>query len=331
MTTITPWLARRRQGLTSTDVAKILGMDGAFGDALTVWADKTGQIPPADLSAVPHVRWGNYHEPAILAEYQQQTGRAAVPPEQWGDHLPGATIEVLEHHGKQKVMLASRAHPLLLATPDLVVASWTPLPWLDTQDQRDGPGIGEAKSTHQFHAADWIDGATPAYRAQLQHLLLVSGLSWGSVPVLIGSCDFRVFDVGAFPRWQEWALEQLERFWRDCVVGGRAPDAGPSEVTTRLLAELHPADNGEAVPLEPEFAALDARREELKAAEKAIDVELRGIDNRIKAAIGSNTYGRIEGSPVQYTWGARTRKAYWVEETTYRSLTRKVERLPSWT
>ena len=89
------WLARRRELITASDVAAILGEDQRRGP-LAVWCSKTGAIEADENEAM--IR-GRDFEDAIARTYHRQTGRpvGALPDYEIAIHpaLPwlGATLD----------------------------------------------------------------------------------------------------------------------------------------------------------------------------------------------------------------------------------------------
>jgi predicted phage-related endonuclease len=99
------------------------------------------------------------------------------------------------------------------------------------------------------------------------------------------------------------------------------PDVDGSASTAKVLAKLHPEDDGSEVFLPAEAAdwtdEIEAAKEQIKTAE----VMKQAAENRLKAAIGDATFGLLpDGS--RWSWKSQTRKSYVVEEATFRVLRR---------
>jgi len=112
----------------------------------------------------------------------------------------------------------------------------------------------------------------------------------------------------------------LHEFW-ERIVAGDPPPVDGSASTARALRALHPLDNGKSIQLPAEFAATIAEWQDLKVMKKGVEDKIALAENQIKAAIGDNTFGEVDG--VRLSWKAQTRKSYTVAESTYRVL-RKV-------
>jgi putative phage-type endonuclease len=64
------WLTARRQGLGSSDVAAILGIS-RYGNALSVWHDKTGGLPLEGDDSEPAL-WGRLNEDTVAREWARR-------------------------------------------------------------------------------------------------------------------------------------------------------------------------------------------------------------------------------------------------------------------
>ena len=70
MTTTT----NRNTGLGASDAAAAIGVS-PYKSRFSLWAEKTGQVEPPDLSEKEAVQWGNYLQPRIAEVYADKTGR----------------------------------------------------------------------------------------------------------------------------------------------------------------------------------------------------------------------------------------------------------------
>ena len=72
------WLAWRRNGITATESAVILGLSH-YTTKRALWAEKTGRAQPKDLSRNPIVRYGVEHEPLARALFEEEHDVCVLP------------------------------------------------------------------------------------------------------------------------------------------------------------------------------------------------------------------------------------------------------------
>lgn len=72
------WLAWRRNGITATEAAVILGLS-RYKTKRELWAEKTGRAEPRDLSNNPVVRYGVEHEPIARALFENERNVCVLP------------------------------------------------------------------------------------------------------------------------------------------------------------------------------------------------------------------------------------------------------------
>lgn len=280
------WIKSRRKGIGSSDAASILGIN-PWKSAIQLWGEKTGLIEEADLSENEAVEWGIELEDLIARKYARVTKRELERP-----------THIYRHS----------EHEWMLGNPDRFIVG----------DPR-GMGILEIKTTGAHHTADWEEEAPEYYQVQLQHLLAVTGLSWGSFAVLIGGQKFRWMDVLRNDNFITFLISKEEAFW-DCVLTGRAPDPDASESARKALALIYPEEKSEECIDLPEGASqwadeIDRGKELIKEGKALL---LRG-ENMMKAAIGNASIGKLSDGRA-YSWKVQHRDGYAVPPSDYRVL-----------
>lgn len=287
------WLEGRQTGIGASDSASILGLN-PWKSAYQLWAEKTGLIEPEDLSDNEAVKWGIRLEPTIIQAFAEDYTRNVEP---WPQHC------IVRHP----------AHPWMTCTPDAEEVSCTER-W-----------PVQVKTTSQWNEAEWEDNSAPIYyQVQLQHEMEVLGASKGTLVVLIGAHRLLCRDYKRNERFLDSMIPKLSQFW-DCVQTKTPPphdDTCPLQVA-RVLAKLHPDDSGETVILPDDAAEWTVALEALKQDLKQRESEKVSLENKIKEALGSATYGMLpDGS--RWSWKTQTRKEYTVAEAKFRVL-RKVK------
>lgn len=283
------WLAERKTCIGASDSPSVLGIN-PFKSAFQLWAEKTGLAEADDLSSNEAVEFGIRLERPVAEAFAERSGREV---EMW----PAFSL------------VRDPERQFISCTPDAV-----------QQCPDRGEGLVQIKTTSAFKASDWADGPPLYYQVQVQQELHVTGFTWGTVVVLIGGQKLRWFDVQRNDRFIAAFLPKLEEFWR-LVQQQIPPEVDGSAATAKVLAKLHPDDDGSEVLLPTEAAdwtdEIDAAKEQIKAAEAM----KQAAENRIKAAIGNATFGLLpDGS--RWSWKSQTRKSYVVDEATFRVLRR---------
>lgn len=171
-------LKKRKKGLGGSDIAAIFN----FSEWMTpygLFEDKTTEeIKEQDINEAAY--WGNLHEPIILNEYNQKTGRRAKKP---------------------KDMIWSKEYPFLFANLDGITDCGRVV---EIKTSRFSDEWGEEGS----------DNVPQAYILQVQHYMLVTGAQFADIAVLIGGSDFRLYEVCADKELQSIIIDKAKQFWQ---------------------------------------------------------------------------------------------------------------------
>lgn len=284
------WLQERKLGLGASDVSAALGIN-PWKSPFSLWAEKCGLLPDEDLAAENEaVEWGLTLEAPIARKFGERTGRIIELPET-------PTLAVHE------------SLPFLRCTLDAV------------QRKREGgePGDLQIKTTSAWNAAEWSGGAVPlCYQVQVAFELFVTGMAWGSIACLVGGQRLVWADIQRDDAFIEAALPHLQAFW-ECVEERRPPEIDSSPITTKVLQKLHPDDNGMTVELPPDSLAWHLSLVDTKERIKALEDIKTLNENRLKAALGSATFGQLPNGET-YSYKTQTRAEHIVKASTFRVL-----------
>lgn len=280
------WLNERQTGIGASDSPVVLGIS-PYKSVFQLWAEKSGEAESEDVDSEA-AEWGLRLERPIADAFAERTGRTV---EMW----------------PQYTLARCQGMPWLTATPDA------------TQVMDDGNhGLLQIKTTSAFNVADWRDGPPLFYQVQCQHELHVTGRTWGTLCVLIGGQRLRTYEYTLNPKFIDALLPKLGSFWNS-VQERVAPPVDGSLATAKVLARLHPSDDGSTVMLPPEAMEWTKQREEAINQIKAAEAIKTAADNRLKAAIGDATFGLLpDGS--RWSWNTTERAGYAVAPTTIRVL-----------
>ena len=190
------WLEERRKGIGSSEAGTLMGVNH-FQTPYMLWRLKTGLDKPQEETEA--MAMGHIHEEAVAKRFAMVTGAEIVP---------GSAPDWLAYDND---------HPWRRVSPDRLYydkgEKHTPKNWC----------IVECKTTSQE-----IDPLNvPLYwQYQLQYQMGVLGVSRGSIAWT--STAFRLhsgfqcfrFDPDIFAR----IAEKVDAFWKDNILGGRAPE-----------------------------------------------------------------------------------------------------------
>jgi len=290
------WLKDRESGIGSSDAAAAIGVC-PWKSRFQLWAEKTGLADPPNLDAVEAVEWGNRLEPIITRAFSEHTLRDVT-------------------HNEEHEMWRHPDRQFLRATPDAFQFD---------DDKADQRGILEIKTAGHWAGKSWIDENEPPlhYQVQVQHQLACTGLTWGTLCVLIGGQKMIWFDVQRNDRFIDAMIEKEAFFWTQ-VINKIPPEPDGSIATTEVLKRLYPKDDGEIIALHESLVQWDEKLQAAKVTIKEAEAIKSEAQNKLKAAIGTATVGVLpDGSQYSYKRQTTKRPARPASESSYRVLRRK--------
>jgi putative phage-type endonuclease len=211
--------ALRLTGVGASEVGSVVGADGAWESALTVWARKT-QCLEKDENEVPeHVELGNLLEPVVASLYTRRTGRQLYE------------VGTLVHP----------KNPLLIATPDRLV-----------KGERMGLQIKKVRTRAWDKWGDeGTDQCPENVICQVQYEMAVADLELEDVAVLFYGAKLAIYRIYRDEELIGLLADQVGRWWRDYVVTKKPPPPDGSDAAKATLASLFPQSNGKWIPLSP--------------------------------------------------------------------------------
>lgn len=258
------WLEYRRRGIGGSDVAAVCGLS-KWKSPVEVWLDKTGQIDPVPAGEAAY--WGTLMEPIIRQEFADRTGFKIRQ-----------VNAILQH----------RRFPFMFANVDGIVT-----------DPNLGDGIFEAKTASAYRAAEWEHGIPDEYALQVQHYMVVTGLSFAWVAVLIGGNQFVWRLIERDEAVIDLLIQMESRFWK-LVETRIAPEIDGSKASVELLNRLYPNGIKENIELPPEALDLITQFEEAQQEEKRI-IEMKDLAaNKLKDLLKNHEAGQIDGRVVSW-------------------------------
>lgn len=263
------WLAKRRTGISGTDVSAILGIN-PWASPLDIWLDKRGQAEPKAENMA--MRLGNLLEPVVATLYAEETGATLVDP------------GFLRHKDRD----------WHIGTPDRLAIN---------PEHEFAHTLIEIKTARSGN--DWGEPGTDQipryYLTQVAWYLALTELQVAHVAVLIGASDFRRYAVQRDLDLEGVLLERCEAFWHTNVVGGQMPAVDGSESAARYIASRFPRNVEPLRVATEDEIALARRLSAARAATAAAEREQAEAENLLKAAIGE-AEGLDLGALGKITW-----------------------------
>ena len=258
--------SERMSGVTSTDVASILGLS-RWGTALSVYKAKRGESPvrTAGLSA-----WmGTRLEPLVTELYTTANGirlRAdnlyhVHPKYPWfGCHLDRRTVGDPRHLVELKTRFSSRG-------------------W----------------------GADGSADIPPDVWCQVQAQMAITGATRCDVAALFGNSDYRTYHILPDETFVTELIPTLESFWFNNVLAGVPPEPTGSAVDSDIVKMIPGGDTGVLKPATAEHELAVARLRVARMRFAEAEREKDEAENLIKVIIGEDADG-LTGSFGTITW-----------------------------
>lgn len=244
------WLDARQGGIGSSEVATVVGLN-PFETPYELWRRKRGLDAPKDESFA--MRAGHYLEDAVAQFWHDETGREIIK-RSAGDWI-----------------IRSDAKPFMQVSPDRTY-------WTSDKHSPDAKGILECKTTQL--AVDG-DNLPQHWFCQVQYQLGVAEVQQGSIAWLTQGREFGYRDITLNPDFFGWLVEEAERFYTDCIIGGREPDA----ISVRdVLLKYNRHTDGKVLEVNEEIYAACMQLREVKKALAETERAKDELEEKIKLA-----------------------------------------------
>jgi putative phage-type endonuclease len=269
------WLAARRDGITATDVVKIMGLT-QYGTLLDVYRDKTAGDFWADDEMSEAAAWGIDLEDVVAQSWAERHG------------LKVRRVGLLARDGDD---WARASLDRLVYGCDLTVG------------MRGSCGL-EVKTRNAWVLADWQQGVPADVVAQCQWQMFVAGLDHIHVAALVGGQ--RLVDHVVHQDEAETAhlLARASHLWA-CVQAGEFPPFDPATWTVDMLDEAMPNREG-AVEVDPSLIADVEAYRYCTTEIAALSKDKEAARDRLILALGAGDTALIGGHPV-FTYRPQSR------------------------
>lgn len=265
------WLDVRKSGIGSSEVATIVGLN-PWETPYQLWRRKKGLDEPKAENAA--MRNGHHLEDAVSRMWVDATGR-----------------EVIKRSAIDWI-IRDNDRPYLQVSPDRTY-------WLGESRSPEDKGILEIKTTRMKVEADDL----PKYWfCQLQYQLGVAGYTQGSLAWLSAGqgFDFGYQDLTLVPDFYGWLVEEVTKFWQDCIIGGKEPSA-VSVKDVLLKYDRH--TDGKRVECSEEVYNAYLQLREVRKEIDSLDARKEALEETIKMAFGDAEALSYGGDTIA-TWKA---------------------------
>lgn len=237
----------RKVSIGSSDAAAVLGLS-RWSTPLHVWAEKTGQIVPDDISDRVSVKLGNKLEQTVAELFMEETGKVVN------------RVNEPQVHAK---------YPFLTCQIDRRVVG---------ED-----ALLECKTASAWKAKEWAGEEIPQeYIIQVYHQLAVTGKKHAYIAVLIGNQDFIWKEIKRDEKIINEIVAKEVHFWNTFVM----PKVMPGQITandSETLFNLFPNAKPVTVELTDETTKLIEQRNAMIQDVEALEKQIDQAENEIKA------------------------------------------------
>lgn len=271
------WYAARREGISASEIAAVLGISPWVSPFDLWWAKQTGQESQSDTRGM---RRGHRYEALVLEDFAEEHPEFYVAP---------------------SVTVRSAARPWQVATPDGLAYEFAddmlavrPLVPGAITEGREPLAVIEAKTGQRREWGDpGTDDVPVHYRAQVLWQMDVLGLNVAYLPVLFG--DQYAEYVVEYDEADVKIMRDAAELFLASVRENRQPDVDEHTATLRRLKKMHP----EVIEGEVEIPAYVI--EQYRAAKRlrdAAEARMRLNESRVRSLLGAHNVAVVDGRKV---------------------------------
>ncbi len=276
-------LEERVNYIGSSDAPAVLGLS-RWATPLSVWAIKTRQIKPEDISSKLSVKLGHRLEKVVAELFEEETGKKV------------RRVNETYYHPKHKFLGCN----------------------IDRRIVGDD-SILELKTASAWKRDEWEDKNIPQeYIVQVLHQLAVTGMKKAWIAVLIGNEDFQCKEIEYDDTLIKDVVDQEVSFWQDYVVTKTMPMVVTQDDAETLQKLFPDAMPDSMVELEKGYNFTIDRIFEYKEQIKGLDKNVKELSNRLKAALKDKEVGTTDLYTI--SWKNVNKSSYIVPASNSRQL-----------
>lgn len=263
------WLQYRQEGIGSSEVATILGLN-PFETPYELWRRKKGLDAPKEENFA--MKAGHYLEDAVSMFWHDETGR---------DIIKRSAIDWL---------ILNTDKPYMRVSPDRTY-------WLSDSRKNSDKGILECKTTQMTVDEDDLP---KHWFCQVQYQLGVAEMQQGSLAWLCSGRQFGYKDIALVPDFFAWIEEEVTKFWVDNIQGNIEPDA--TSVADVILKYNRHTD-GKIIEVADDIYIAVNDLKALKEQIAQLDEQKEALESKIKLGFGDAEAISYGGQTIA-TWKA---------------------------
>jgi putative phage-type endonuclease len=199
-------------------------------------------------------------------------------------------------------------HPILKANVDRIILN---------NDQFDGNGILELKSTSKWNLRNWETEVPANYYLQAQHYMLVKGYDYGFLCIIADRQVHVRPDVGepfyADPEIQQMIIEKAKSFWQDHVLADEPPEPTSQDDLSEIYQTVR---KGEAAFADESDYMAYQDLKDVKSEIKQLKKRKKELETKLKNATGEAERLVFDGKELAKRIEIN-RSGYTVDPTTY--------------
>lgn len=266
----------RRKYIGSSDISAVLGWN-PWKTPLKLWAEKTGEIDPDDLSDNQAVEWGTRLEDVVAQKFAEK-------------HEVKLMAYKKRYVHKDYPYMSCELDRLIVGTDNLV----------------------EVKTCNAWAYKDWEkDDEIPVhYILQVQYALGLSGRKKGYFAVLCGGQKYFEKEIEFDQELFDMMIEKARAFWEENVLKKIAPMA-MSDDNSDMVNFFPENKTDEIISANEEVNDAIAQRQELSMHIGEMIKEKSEIEAKLKQIIGEAT--GLETDKYRVTWKKQSKKEYIVK------------------
>jgi len=248
----------RTKYLGGSDCAGVLGLS-RWTTPLKIWAEKTGQIKPKDISDKICVKLGNRLEDIVAEMFCEKTGKKV------------RRVNETIFHSKYNFLGANIDRRLVGENTIL-----------------------ECKTCSAWKAKEWEGEEIPQeYILQVLHYLAVTGARTAYIAVLIGNQDFVYKEVQRDEKIISDIIKKEVSFWNNFVLKNEMPMQITKNDADTLYNLFPNAEPESEIELDDTSAQLFETRQALLQDKNHIVGLLEKTDNEIKSLLKDKEIGKV--------------------------------------